>query len=165
MTVGQKRSKDYIIVSARWNIVQNCRVYRNSDCGNADRPPPGRSHLLTSPEALLSASPPIAVEKLSDPTTQPNFVLNLHNRFALLSSESDDSASSIENIWKEGRNDLKETSHAVLGPRRRKKHQWISDETLCPIDKRRIARLCGNTVLARRLATKRKQLLRRDETA
>ena len=74
-------------------------------------------------------SPPIAVEKLLDPTTQRNFVLKLHNRFALL-SESGDSALSIENLWKEGRNALKETSHAVLGLRRRKKHQWISDETL-----------------------------------
>ena len=44
----------------------------------------------------------IAVEMLLDPTTQHNFLLKLHNRFALL-SESDESASSIENLWKEGR--------------------------------------------------------------
>ena len=74
-------------------------------------------------------------------------------------------ASSIENLWKEGRNALKETSHAVLGLRRRKKHQWISDETLGTIDEHRTARLCGNKVLVRRLATKRKQQLRRNETA
>ena len=138
-----KKELDYIIVSARWNIVQNCRLKRCS--------------------LPQDTSPPISVEKLFEPTTQRNFVLKLHNRFALL-SESDESASSIENIWKEGRNALKETSHAVLGPRRRKKHQWISDETIGTIDEHRTARLCGNKVLARRLATKRKQL-RRDETA
>ena len=53
----------------------------------------------------------------------------------------------------------------MLGPRRRKKHQWISDETIGTIDEHRTARLCGNNVMARRLATKRKQQLRRDETA
>ena len=109
------------------------------------RPPPGRSHMLTSLEALLFATrylPPIAVEKFLDPTTQRNFVLKLHNRFALL-SESDEYASSIENLWKEGRNYLKETSHAVLGPRRRKKHQWISDETLGTIYEHRTARPRG----------------------
>ena len=95
-------------------------------------------------------------------TTQRNVVLKLHNRFALL-SESDDPASSIENLWKEG--SRKETSHAMLGPRHRKKHLWISDETLGAIDEHRTARLCGKKVLARRLATKRKQQLRRDETA
>ena len=53
----------------------------------------------------------------------------------------------------------------MLGLRRRKKHQWISDETLGTIDEHRTARLYGNKVLARRLATKRKQQLRRDETS
>ena len=162
-----KKELDYIIVSARWNIVQNCRVYRSADCGN------NTDHRLVAATCSLrlkrcslrqDTSPPIAVEKLLDPTIQQNFVLKLHNRFSLL-SESDDSASSIENLWKEGRNALKETSHTVLGPRRRKKHQWISDETLGTIDEHRTARLCGNKVLARRLATKRKQQLRRDETA
>ena len=47
----------------------------------------------------------------------------------------------------------------------RKKHQWISDETLGTIGEHRTARLCGNKVLARRLATKRKQQLRQNETA
>ena len=60
---------------------------------------------------------------------------------------------------------LRKTSHAVLGPRRRKKHQWISNKNIGTIDEHLIARLCGNKVLARRLATKRKQQLRRDETA
>ena len=60
---------------------------------------------------------------------------------------------------------MKKTSHAVLGLRLRKKHQWISDETLGTIDEHRTARLCDNKVLARRLAAKRKQQLRRDETA
>ena len=162
-----KKELDYIIVSARWNIVQNCRVYRSADCGN------NTDHRLVAATCSLrlkrcslpqDTSPPIAIEKLLEPTTQRNFVLKLHNRFALL-SESDESASSIENLWKEGRNALKEMSHAVLGPRRRKKHQWISDETLGTIDEHRTARLCGNKVLARRLATKRKQQLRRDEAA
>ena len=60
---------------------------------------------------------------------------------------------------------MTETSHVVPGPRHRQKHQWISDETLGTIDEHRTARLCGNKVLARRLAAKRKQQLRRDETA
>ena len=158
---------DYIIVSARRNIVQNCRVYRSADCGNST------DHRLVADTCSLrlkrcslpqDTSPPIAVEKLLNPTTQRNFVLKLHNQFALL-SESDESALSIENLWKEGRNALKETSHAVLGLCRRKKHQWISDEALGTIDEHRTARLCGNKVLARRLVTKRKQQLRRDETA
>ena len=53
----------------------------------------------------------------------------------------------------------------MLGPRRRKKHQWISDETIGTIDEHRTTRLCVNKVLARRLATKLKQQLRQDETA
>ena len=60
---------------------------------------------------------------------------------------------------------MTETSHAVPGPRHRKKHQWISDETLGTIDEHRTTRLCCNKVLVRRLATKRKQQLRRDENA
>ena len=162
-----KKELDYIIVTARWNIVQNCCVYRSADCGN------NTDHRLVAVTCSIrlkrcslpqDTSPPIAVEKLLDHTTQRNFVLKLHNRFALL-SESDDSASYIENLWNDGRNALKETSHAVLGPRRRKKHKWISDETLGAIDEHRTARLCGDKVMARRLATKRKQQLRRGETA
>ena len=162
-----KKELDYIIVSARWNIVQSCQVYRSADCGN------NTDHRLVAATCSLrlkrcslpqDTSPPIAIEKLLDPTTQRHFVLKLHNRFAFL-SESDESASSIENLCKEGRNALKETSHAVLGPRRRKKHQWISDETIGNIDEHRKARLCDNKVLARRLGTKRKQQLRRYETA
>ena len=108
----------------------------SADCGN------NTDHRLVAATCSLRlkrsslpqyTSPPIAVEKLLDPTTQRNFVLKLRNRFALL-SESDESASSIDNLWKEGRNALKETSHAVLGLRHRKKHQWISDETLGTID-------------------------------
>ncbi len=76
-------------------------------------------------------SQPIAVEKLLEPTTQRNFVLKLHNRFALL-HESDESASSIENIWKEGRNALKDSSRAGPSPqkqtpvdqRRDPRHHW-----------------------------------------
>ena len=99
-----KNELDYIIVSARWNIVQNCRVYRSADCGN------NTDHRLVAAICSLrlkrcslpqDTSPPIAVEKLLDPITQRNFVLKLHNRFALL-SESDESASSIKNLWKEG---------------------------------------------------------------
>ena len=141
-------------------------MYRSADCGN------NTGHRLVAATCSLrlkrcslpqDTSPPITVEKLIDPTTQQNGVMKLHNRFALL-SESNESASSIENLWKEGRNVMKETSQAVLGSRRRKKHQWISDETLGTIDEHRTARLCGNKVLARHRATKRKQQLRRDET-
>ena len=150
-----KKELDYIIISARWNIVQNCRVYRSADCGN------NTDHRLVAATCSLRlkrcslpqyTSPPIAVEKLLDHTTQRNFVLKLHNQITLL-SESDESASSIENLWKEGINALTETSHAVLGLRRRKKHRWISGETLGTIDEHHTARLCGNKVLARRLAT------------
>ena len=99
--------------------------FDESFCKNGCRCQPLNPHISGT-----SDPPPIAVEKLLDPATQQNFVLKLHNRFSLL-SESDDSASSIENLWKEGRNALKETSHTVLGPRRRKKH-WSVDQRRDP---------------------------------
>ena len=83
-----KKELDYIIVSARWNIVQNCRVYRSADCGN------NTDHRLVAATCSLlpkrcslphDTSQPIAEEKLLDPTTHKNFVLKLQNRFALLS--------------------------------------------------------------------------------
>ena len=101
--VRTKKELDYIIVSARWNIVQNCRVYRSADCGN------NTDHRLVAATcslrlkrcSLQDTSPPFAVEKQLYPTTQRTFVLKLHNRFALL-SESDESASSINNLAAEG---------------------------------------------------------------
>ena len=83
-----KKELDYIIVSARWNIVQNCRVYRSVDCGTHT------VHRLVAATCSLrlkrcslphDTSPPIAEEKLIDPTIQQNVVLKLHNRLALLS--------------------------------------------------------------------------------
>ena len=66
-----KNELDYIIVSARWNIVQNCRMYRSADCGN------NTNHRLVAATCSLrlkrcslpqDTSPPIAVEKLLEPT-------------------------------------------------------------------------------------------------
>ena len=120
----EKNELGYIIVSARWNFVQNWRVYRSAHCGN------NTDHRLVAATCSLRlkrcslphyTSPPIVVENLLDPSTQRNFVLKLHNRFALLSA-SDESASSIANLWKEGRNALKETSHTLLGLHRDPRH-------------------------------------------
>ena len=167
MTVGEKKEFDYTIVSARWNIVQNCRMYRSADCGN------NTDHCLVAATCSLrlkrcplsqDTSPPIAVEKLLGPTTQQNCVLKLHNRFALL-FQSDESASSTENLWNEGSNSLKETSHAVLAPAVERNTSGSATIPSAPFDEHRASRLCGQKVLARRLATKRKQQLRRDETA
>ena len=168
MTVGSKKGVGLHHRLSSWNIIQkNCRVYRSADCGN------NTDHRLVAAICSLrlkrcstpqDTAPRIAVEKFRSPATQQSFELKLQNRFALL-YQSGDFASSTENLWNEDSKALKETSHAVLGPRRRKKHQWISDATLGTIDEHRTARLCGNTIVARRLATKRKQQLRRDETA
>ena len=84
------------------------------------------------------------------------------NRFGIL-SDLTESADPIESIWNAGVAAITETSRTVIGTKRKKKHHWISDETLAIIDEHRKARLSGDKTTARQLASKRKQLLRRDE--
>ena len=84
-----KKELDYVIVSARWKLVQNRRVSRSADIGN------NADHRLVAvscnihfrratPPQLVSA--PVNIEKLHDPASSLQFQIALTNRFGILSN-------------------------------------------------------------------------------
>ena len=90
-------------------------------------------------DLLVVRELPISVEKLLDANTQHPLYSNCTTGSPFYLNRMNPP------LWNEGRNALRETSHAVLGLRGRKKHQWISDETLGTIDEHRTTRLCVAT--------------------
>jgi hypothetical protein len=153
---------DHLCVSGRWNLVVNCRTYRSATIGNnTDH----RLVAITCKLHLHSATKheqsdiPIALDKLKTEAFQRRFNAKVSNSFAALESLG----STVESIWSSGSEILLNCGREVLGPKRHRKHKWISDETLEIVDKHREARLLGKKDAARLLARERKKLLARDE--
>ena len=123
---------DHILISGRWSIASDCRVFRSAQLGNADyrflaaslHLRPHRQH----PRGTANPRPP-DIEKLHTPTYDGCYAVEVANRFSALDHTED-----MEDIWKQITNTLTPAAVAVLGPRRKRRQPWISDESLNLVD-------------------------------
>jgi len=83
---------DHILVSARWTILENCRVHRSLEFPT-DHCPIIASHSLKmrqSNKNTRSQNLCYNIRKLNDPEIELQYSLEVQNRFSLLSTEESD---------------------------------------------------------------------------
>jgi endonuclease/exonuclease/phosphatase family metal-dependent hydrolase len=123
---------DHIIINGRWrHSLQDVRVMRNADIGSDH-------NLLVAKVTLKLRKARIGdnrnqrydVAKLKDPKVKEEFRLALRNRFSVL---DDETALTINNF----NSVMREVGDKVLGYRKNKKSEWISEDTLSRIEERR----------------------------
>ncbi|KAI8518904.1 hypothetical protein Bbelb_021610 [Branchiostoma belcheri] len=154
---------DHILTSRRWHSSTDCRVYRSAVLGNSDH----RLLAMTvcfrlQRNSSSKAQRKFDVSKLRSPEVVTHFQLELHNRFAALPSDPD--ATSPEKLWSDIRQNITAAATRVLGhKRKRKKKDFLSEETLSIVEAMRKARLEGNLLECRRLNSVRNKLLRKDK--
>ncbi|CAH1233043.1 Hypp565 [Branchiostoma lanceolatum] len=156
-----RKELDHILTNRRWHTTTDCRVYRSAELGNTDH------RLLAMTVCLRLQRDPtskvqrkVDISRLRSPEVAAHFQLDLHNRFAALSTDEDNS----EEIWSDFKKGITTAATKVLGHKRRKKKKdFLSEETLHVVEARRTARLEGNHSDHRRLNAQRNKLLRKDK--
>ena len=126
---------DYILVRQRWRTsVQDTRVYRGADIGSDH-------HLLVSTFRLkfkttrAGSKPPARLDssKLGNISTRKCYQRFLNKK---LDETRDD-----DNKWNRIKKALSSTGNAILGRKKRIKHDWISSKTLDIVEKKRKSKL------------------------
>ncbi|XP_019615797.1 PREDICTED: uncharacterized protein LOC109463421 [Branchiostoma belcheri] len=117
-----------------------------------------RLRLKRNPSA--NAQRKVDISKLRSPEVATRFQLKLQNRFAALDTGVDNP----EELWNDFKQGITTMATKVLGHKRRKKKKdFLSEETLNVVEAKRTARLEGNLGEYRRLNGKRNKLLRKDK--
>ena len=151
---------DHILVSGRWKIASDCRVYRSAELGNTDHRLLAATlhlHLRSNTPRSHTLRRPPDIDKLREPTYAHRFSIEVSNRFAALESPQN-----LEDGWNQFRATLIPAATEVLGERRPKKRPWISEASLNLVDRCRQARLHGTMPSYRDLSKQRRRNLRHD---
>ena len=152
---------DHILVSGRWRIMSDCRVFRSAELGSTDHRLVAAKlhlHLKRSTTVTERMQHPTDVDKLLIPRFAYQYSVEVSNRFEALNSSED-----VEESWQQFSTTLLSAAQTVLGKKRRKKKKWISPTTLDIVEQCREARLNGNTVRYRDLKKSRRKNIRRDK--
>ena len=123
---------DHIIINKRWRgCLQRVRARRGADVGS--------DHVLTVAKVKLKLrrvakkdqrAPPLDVRKLKDPNVRRTYQTEIKNRFAVLLEQQEMDLYQFNQT-------LVEAGKKVLGPRRRKKEEWITTDTWKKIEDRK----------------------------
>ncbi|XP_019619862.1 PREDICTED: uncharacterized protein LOC109466573 [Branchiostoma belcheri] len=151
---------DHILTTSRWHSSSDCRVLRSAEFGNTDH------RLLALTVALRLEKTTTQhkqrkydVARLQSQEVVDRFQLDLQNRFSVLADVDDDT----EKIWEDLKEGLTSSATKVVGHKRTRKKDLLSEETLQVVEARREARLRGNREEYRRLNSRRNHLLSRDK--
>ena len=152
---------DHILISGRWKVLSDCRVFRSAELGSTDhRLVAAKLHLHLKRTGTTSRTEqPADNDKLLTAQYAHLYSVEVSNRFAAL-----DNSECIETSWQQFSGTLISAAHTVLGKRRKKKKKWISSHTLDIVEKCREARLNGNTTRYKALKKTRKRNIRKDRT-
>ena len=152
---------DHILVSGRWRIASDCRVFRSAELGCTDhRLLVATIHLrLRRTTRLQPRNRPFDASKLREPQHAHRYAVEVRNRFDAL-----DEPQCMEDDWEQLRSTLTPAASDLLGERRTKK-PWISSVSLDLVDRCRAARLDRSSVSYRTLNRERRRSLRRDYSA
>ena len=151
---------DHILISTRWRILQNCRVYRSAEfCGTDHRLVVAtlRVHFRT-PRPSSDRPRVFHLDRLREEECAREYAVAISNRFAALDDLTDPVA-----LWDTFKRETLDAAQESIGDRPRTRRNSISQETLDATEASRTARLVGDRVLHRSLARRTRTLLRRDK--
>ena len=151
---------DHILVSTRWRILQNCRVFRSAEfCGTDHRLVVAtlRVHFKT-PRLPRDRPRVFHLDRLRDEECARRYAVAISNRFTVLENLTDPIA-----LWDSFKRETLDAAQESIGDRPRTRQNIISQETLEATDTCRTARLAGNRELHRSLVRRTRTLLRRDK--
>lgn len=157
---GVAKEIDHILVSTRWRILKNCRVYRSAEFFATDHRlvvATLRIH-VRSKKMSRCRNTTFHLDKLREPTCAQEYAVAVSNRFEALSSLEDP-----EELWGAFKRGTLEATEECVGKRPRSRSGITSGETLETIEASRAARLAGKTDLYRTLSRRTRALLRRDK--
>ena len=157
---GVAKEIDHILVSTRWRILQNCRVFRSAEFFATDHRlvvATLRIH-IRSKKIPRCNFPRLHLEKLRDPTCAHEYAVAVSNRFGVLDALEDP-----EELWDTFKRETLKAAEVCIGHRPRSRSGIASEETLMAIEESRAARLAGNRDQYRVLAQRTRTLLRRDK--
>ena len=156
---GVAKEIDHILVSTRWRILQNCRVYRSAEFFATDH----RLVVATLKIHVRSKKiprcdfPRFHLEKLREPACAQEYAVAVSNRFEVLGTLEDP-----EELWDTLKRETLKATEECVGKRPRSRSGVASEETLRTIEESRAARLAGNLDQYRTLSRRTRALLRRD---
>ncbi|KAG0726185.1 LINE-1 retrotransposable element ORF2 protein [Chionoecetes opilio] len=157
---GVAKEIDHILVSTRWRILQNCRVYRSAEFFGTDH------RLVVATLKLHVKSRRISrgnhtvfhLEKLKDLTCAHEYAVAVSNRFDVLGALGDP----VE-LWDTFKRETLQAAKECIGERPRSRRGFVSTETLEKIEESRAAGLAGNRDQHRALSRRTRTLLGRDK--
>ena len=157
---GVAKEIDHILVSTRWRILRNCRVYRSAEFFATDhRLVVATLKIHIRPMKIPRCnSPRFHLEKLRDPTCAQEYAVAVSNRFEVLDTLEDP-----EELWDTFKRETLKATEECVGERPRSRSGVASEETLRTIEESRAARLAGNLGQHRTLSRRTRALLRRDK--
>ena len=136
---GQHHNQiDHVAVNGKFKrSVIDCRTYRGADVGSDHNLIIIKAKLkLHKAAGKVTTSTRYETCKLKTTEVKQQFMIELRNRFSTLSEQTNDD-SGIESRWNNFKEAYNDTSLAVLGYRRRKNQEWISEESWKRVEERR----------------------------
>eukprot|EP00057_Strongylocentrotus_purpuratus_P014949 XP_011669423.1 PREDICTED: craniofacial development protein 2-like [Strongylocentrotus purpuratus] len=130
---------DFIMINKNWkNSISNARSFPSADVGS------DHQLIITNLRLKLKAKPRpqylkrYDVFRLKDPKTRTDYEIEIGGKFGPLLGEDD---TDVENLWKEVKTAINETSQKVLGLKKSKQQEpWINEEVLRLSDERKEAK-------------------------
>ncbi|XP_069972960.1 uncharacterized protein [Penaeus vannamei] len=141
---------DPILVSPRWRILQNCRVYRSAEfCGTDHR-------LVVATLQVHFKTPQL--DRLREGECARRFAEAFSGRFIALENLTDHVL-----LWDTFKREILDAAQETIGERTRAGRYFISQETLDATDACRAARLAEDRDLHHSQVRRTRSLLRRDK--
>ncbi|KAG0729261.1 Retrovirus-related Pol polyprotein from type-2 retrotransposable element R2DM [Chionoecetes opilio] len=157
---GVAKEIDHILVSTRWRILQNCRVYWSAEFFGTDHRLVVATLKLHVKSRRISRSNHTVfhLEKLKDLTCAHEYAVAVSNRFDVLGALGNP----VE-LWVTFKRETLQAAKECIGERPRSRRGFVSTETLEKIEESCAARLAGNQDQHRALSRRTRTLLGRDK--
>ena len=157
-----RKEIDHVLVSGRWKLVQNCRVFGSAEFFGGDH------RLLVATLKLRLRSPRRAaagqarpdVSRLRDPVVAQEYASKLAENLEGLSVSEDP-----QTLWSSFKSHILEAAGECIPRQPRRREEGISQETVDIIEECRKARLDGNAGRRRELRRSAVRAMRRDKEA
>ena len=157
---GVVKEIDHILVSTRWRILQNCRVFRSAEFFATDHRLVIATLKIHIRSRKISSLKPSCfhLEKLKDPVCAQEYAVAVSNRFEVLGTLEEP-----EELWDAFKRETLKAAEECIGERPRSRSGVASREMLENIEESRAARLSGDLDRYRTLSRRTRALLSRDK--
>ena len=126
---------DHILVNTKWSALRNCRVWRSLEFDTDHLPVIATMALrLKCTTEKKSSTQRYHIRKLEDPLVKSLYAVELSNRFAALATDQSSN-------WCIVKKTLNDAATKQLDIHKNINKQWVSDDALSWIEKKRQARL------------------------